>query len=251
MREIDQKLQELVPKINESNIICRELKRDNIMYKPDIFTEVTPDGSRISRVQVKVYQDRNNEDTASVIPYDIFMEEEGIPVFRGIGMKRVHDLPLAPWTRLGGRGSYIQLFGTEGLWGMYVVEVPGAGALNAERHLFEKIVLAVEGRGSTEVWQEGQTKKQTFEWQKGSLFSIPLNAFHRFVNATNSPAIILCGTSAPNVFNLFDNPHFIFNSLNSLRALIEEDPARARGAVTRLAALLKDAVPPGSAATKK
>jgi hypothetical protein len=31
------------------------------------------------------------------------------------------------------------------------------------------------------------------------------------------------------------NPHFIFNSLNSLRALIEEDPARARGAVTRLA----------------
>jgi hypothetical protein len=36
---------------------------------------VTPDGSRISRVQVKVYQDRNNEDTASVIPYDIFMDE--------------------------------------------------------------------------------------------------------------------------------------------------------------------------------
>lgn len=50
LREIDQKLQELVPKINEANIICRELKRDNIMYKPDIFTEVTPDGSRMSRV---------------------------------------------------------------------------------------------------------------------------------------------------------------------------------------------------------
>ncbi|MBC7368921.1 MAG: histidine kinase [Undibacterium sp.] len=35
------------------------------------------------------------------------------------------------------------------------------------------------------------------------------------------------------------NPHFIFNSLNSLRALIEEDPARARLAVTQLANLLR------------
>ena len=30
-----------------------------------------------------------------------------------------------------GRGTYIQLHGTEGKWGCYVVEVPGAGALNA------------------------------------------------------------------------------------------------------------------------
>ncbi len=35
------------------------------------------------------------------------------------------------------------------------------------------------------------------------------------------------------------NPHFIFNSLNSLRALIDEDPARARKAVTQLANLLR------------
>ncbi|MSU22635.1 MAG: histidine kinase [Opitutus sp.] len=35
------------------------------------------------------------------------------------------------------------------------------------------------------------------------------------------------------------NPHFIFNSLNSLRALIDEDPARARQAVTQLSNLLR------------
>jgi len=35
------------------------------------------------------------------------------------------------------------------------------------------------------------------------------------------------------------NPHFIFNSLNSLRALIDENPARARAAVTQLANLLR------------
>jgi hypothetical protein len=35
------------------------------------------------------------------------------------------------------------------------------------------------------------------------------------------------------------NPHFIFNSLNSLRGLIDEDPARARLSVTQLANLLR------------
>jgi quercetin dioxygenase-like cupin family protein len=115
------------------------------------------------------------------------------------------------WKRLGGRGSYIQLYGTEGLWGQYVAEIPAAGALNIEQHLYEKLVLIVEGRGSTEVWQEGQSKPNVFEWQRGSMFAIPLNAEHRFVNATNSPALILCGTTAPNMMNLVDNAEFIFN----------------------------------------
>jgi hypothetical protein len=35
------------------------------------------------------------------------------------------------------------------------------------------------------------------------------------------------------------NPHFLFNALNSLRALITEDPARARAAVTQLAGILR------------
>jgi hypothetical protein len=39
-------------------------------------------------------------------PYDLFMETEGIPVFRDIGVSKVQNLPLAPWKRLGGRGTY-------------------------------------------------------------------------------------------------------------------------------------------------
>jgi quercetin dioxygenase-like cupin family protein len=149
--------------------------------------------------------------TRPQMPYDRFMEAEGVPIYRGIGVRRVQDLPMRPWQRLGGRGSYIQLYGTEGLWGLYVVQIPAAGALNVERHLYEKQVLVVEGRGSTEVWQDSQSKPQVFEWQGGSLFSIPLNAYHRFVNATNAPALLLCGTSAPNIMNLIDNLTFVFN----------------------------------------
>ena len=54
--------------------------------------------------------------------------------------------------------------------------------------------------------RKARRKKHVFEWQKGSLFAIPLNAFHRIVNASSSPALMLCGTSAPNVMNLIDNP---------------------------------------------
>jgi two-component system LytT family sensor kinase len=35
------------------------------------------------------------------------------------------------------------------------------------------------------------------------------------------------------------NPHFIFNALNSIRALIDEDPSRARQAVTALGNILR------------
>jgi hypothetical protein len=45
------------------------------------------------------------------------------------------------------------------------------------------------------------------------------------------------------------NPHFIFNSLNSLRALIEEDPARARQSVTQLANLLRYSLQSGQLET--
>jgi mannose-6-phosphate isomerase-like protein (cupin superfamily) len=144
-------------------------------------------------------------------PYDNFMEAQGIPIFRGIGVRRVQDMPLTPWPRLGGRGTFIQLYGTEGKWGCYVVEVPGAGALKPEKHMYEEIMVVVEGRGTTEIWADGQSKPHTFEWQRGSMFSIPLNTNHRIVNAASSPALILVATSAPNVMNIFRDTDWIFN----------------------------------------
>ena len=145
------------------------------------------------------------------MPYDDFMESQGIPIYRGIGVNRVQDLALEPWDRMGGKGAFIQLFGTEGLWGCYVVEVPGAGALHAERHLFEEVFMVIEGRGTTEIWIDGQTTPRVFEWQKGSLFSVPINTWHRIVNAGSSRALILVGTTAPNMINLLRNVDVIFN----------------------------------------
>ncbi len=144
-------------------------------------------------------------------PYDSFMDEQSVPIYRDFGISKVQDLALEPWARMGGRGAFIQLYGTEGLWGCYVIEVPGGGALNVEKHLYEEQFLVIEGRGTTEVWNEGE-KPLVFEWQAGSLFAVPLNAYHRIVNASSSPALILVGTTAPNAMNLYNNNDFIFNN---------------------------------------
>lgn len=144
-------------------------------------------------------------------PYDEFMESEGLPVIREIGVRDVRELELADWPRLGGRGAYLQLLGTEELWGMYVVEVPAGGALIPERHLYESTFYVVSGRGSTEVWVDGSTRKDSFEWRTGSLFAVPLNSWHRIVNASSSPALLLVATTAPTLMNHFRDTDFIFN----------------------------------------
>lgn len=45
------------------------------------------------------------------------------------------------------------------------------------------------------------------------------------------------------------DPHFLFNALNTVRALIDENPARARDAVTQLANLLRSSLQAGQSQT--
>ena len=45
----------------------------------------------------------------------------------------------------------------------------------------------------------------------GSLFAIPLNAWHQMVNATSSPALLLAATTAPNIVIIFRDPDFVMN----------------------------------------
>jgi quercetin dioxygenase-like cupin family protein len=142
--------------------------------------------------------------------YEQFMRTQEIPIVRGIGVRDVRDLPRRPWKRLGGDATFIQLGGMN-TWSMYVIEVPAAGALKPERHIYEEEFYVVEGRGSTEVWKDGGSR-QVFEWQPGTLFSVPLNAWHRLVNATSSPALVMGFTTANAVINRFDNERFVFDN---------------------------------------
>ena len=44
-----------------------------------------------------------------------WMEQEGIPIFDGLAVEDVTELPRKPWARMGGTGSYIQLKGSGGV----------------------------------------------------------------------------------------------------------------------------------------
>ncbi len=152
--------------------------------------------------------------------YERWLQQEGLPVVDGYGVTDVGALELAPWKRLGGRGAHIQLEGMEGFTGMYVGEIPPGGTLEPEKHLYEKLVYILSGRGVTQVWTHppGRTDgsaaapRHFFEWQAGSLFAPPLNTWHRLINTSGSePAQFLAVTSAPIVMDLFHNVDFILN----------------------------------------
>lgn len=145
--------------------------------------------------------------------YESFIEEEEIPIVRGLGVYDVREVALGPWKRTGGRGAYLELNGVGGKSGLYVLEIPPGGAVNPERHMYEEIFYVLEGRGTAEIWKDtSPQKKQVFEWQKGSLFSPPLNTWHRLVNATSSPALLLAATNAPPIMALFRSRRFIFDN---------------------------------------
>src|SRR2546427_2856718 len=93
---------------------------------------------------------------------------------------------------------------------MYVGEIHPEGALNPERHLYEELIYILQGMGSTEVWSRAKAQKIHFEWQAGSLFAIPLNAWHRLVNGSWEPVVYLAVTSAPLIMDLLHDPDFIF-----------------------------------------
>jgi mannose-6-phosphate isomerase-like protein (cupin superfamily) len=147
-----------------------------------------------------------------ISPYEQFMADEGIPVHRGIGFRDTRDLKRAHWRRMGGPGAFIELDGIGGLVGIYLIEIPGGGALNPEHHLYEEVFFVLEGRGATEIWIENNPNRQSFEWQAGSVFTAPLNTWHEIVNAGSSPALLLVQTNAPPIMQLFRNLEFLFNT---------------------------------------
>jgi oxalate decarboxylase/phosphoglucose isomerase-like protein (cupin superfamily) len=142
--------------------------------------------------------------------YFKWMARQGIPVVDGYGVEDLRDIAMAPWARMGGNAGFVNLYGMEGVTGMYVGEIPAGGGLNPERHFYEEVICVLEGQGAAEVWQDGG-RKQMFEWGPWSLFAPPLNTWHRLINGGRTPVKFLAVTNAPLVMDVVHNEEFVFN----------------------------------------
>jgi len=143
--------------------------------------------------------------------YELFLETEGIPVYTGVAVDDMRKAELAKWPRLDARGAYVRLIGAEDTDNAYIIELDATKSSAPEKHLFEEYFFVLNGRGTCEVWNEGE-KPATFEWQEGSLFSVPLNTLHRLRNGSGSlPARLIAVTTMPIMMNLLHNTDFLFN----------------------------------------
>lgn len=145
-------------------------------------------------------------------PYTRWVAKEGLDIISAFYVRNLHTAELKPWARRGGSGVFINHDASRTSNDCYVCEIPSGGKLAPQRQLFEEMILILDGRGSTSVWNDAG-KKVAFEWQKGSLFAIPLNAWHQHFNGSGQqPARYVAVTNCPPVMNLYEDEEFIFNS---------------------------------------
>jgi mannose-6-phosphate isomerase-like protein (cupin superfamily) len=155
--------------------------------------------------------------------YRRWIESEGIPIYGGFHIGSLATLELKSWARMGGKGAYVVLDGMEGTDDAFVLELGPGEKTTPEKHTFEEIVYVLSGKGESVVWQTGMAK-QRFDWQEGTLFAVPLNAWHQYRNLGNSPARLVGVTTAPVVLDLYHNLDFVFKNDFAFHDRYDGDP---------------------------
>jgi quercetin dioxygenase-like cupin family protein len=145
--------------------------------------------------------------------YRRFQAQEGIPVYGGMSTN-LYTVKLGPWKRLGPgvTGAYINLDGAGALVDVPIWEMAAGAQTRPERHVFEEQVIVLRGEGETHIWQTDEAKKVVVPWRRGTVFSPPLNTWHRHINKGKEPARIAAVTDLPLKLDIFRNPEFVFNN---------------------------------------
>jgi hypothetical protein len=162
-------------------------------------------------------------------PYQKWVESQGIPIIRDFYIEDLRKVELAPWDWKGARGAYLNFIGTGDVNDAYLCEIPPAKSVNPQRLLFEEMIYVVEGNGATSIWND-ENRKVTFEWQRGSLFSPPVNTWRQHFNGSGTrPARFMVVTSAPPLINLFRDLEFVLNNPFIFKSRFDADPESFSG----------------------
>src|SRR5207248_11637902 len=145
-------------------------------------------------------------------PYLRWVRGEGLDIIGAHYVRNLRTVELKPWARRGGRGVYINHEASRTSNDCYLCEIPAGKKLSPQRQLFEEMILVLDGRGSTTVWND-EGRRITFEWKADAMFAIPLNCWHQHFNGSGqSPARCVAVTTAPPVINLSEDGEFVVNT---------------------------------------
>jgi oxalate decarboxylase/phosphoglucose isomerase-like protein (cupin superfamily) len=157
-------------------------------------------------------------------PYARWVAGEGLDIISAHYIPDLNTVELKPWPRRGGRGVYINHEASRTSNDCYVCEIPAGGTLAPQRQIYEEMIYVLDGAGSCSVWNDAGSKV-TFEWGKGSLFAIPLNAWHQFFNGSGQkPARFVAVTNSPGIINLYEDLDFIFNTPHDFKNRFNGEP---------------------------
>ena len=157
-------------------------------------------------------------------PYLRWVRGEGLDIISAHYVRNLRTVELKPWARRGGSGVYINHEASRTSNDCYVCEIPPGKKLAPQRQLFEEMILVLDGRGSTTVWND-EGKRITFEWKAGAMFAIPLNCWHQHFNGSGqAPARYVAVTNAPPVINLYEDIEFVFNTPHDFKNRFAGEP---------------------------
>src|ERR1700748_2341846 len=104
--------------------------------------------------------------TEKETPYTRFIRGEGLDIIGAHYVPSLHTVELKPWARREGNFVFINHEASRTSNDCYVCEIPPGKKLAPHRQLFEEMILVLDGRGSTTVWNDAG-HRITFEWQGG------------------------------------------------------------------------------------
>lgn len=157
-------------------------------------------------------------------PYTRWVAAEGLDIIGAHYVPNLNTVDLKPWARRGGAGVFINHEASRTSNDCYVCEIAPAGQLEPQRQLFEEMIYVLKGRGSSTVWNDAG-QKVSFEWQAGSLFAIPLNAWCQHFNGSGKDgARFVAVTNAPPVINLYEDLDFVFNTQHDFKNRFSGEP---------------------------
>ncbi|MFM2128664.1 MAG: hypothetical protein RL477_210 [Pseudomonadota bacterium] len=146
-----------------------------------------------------------------VDPYLDWLKGEGVPVHDDFCVD-LHKLAVARWPRFGMDGAAVHLKGRGDFISIFLYELPPGGKSAPLQHLFEEVVLVIEGHGSATI-ESHDGRKHSFEWGPNSIFAVPLNARYQLFNGSGKERARFASTNTlPVTMNLFHREQFIFDN---------------------------------------